>query len=70
MGNARIVGLGEYVGSIECGKSADMIVVRGNPLDDLSVLRDVAMVMTRGRLIRHPRVKRMREIDRDLDRYM
>ena len=70
LGNARILGLDEHVGSIECGKSADMIVVRGNPLDDLAALRDVAMVMTRGRLIRHPHVKRMREIDRALDRYM
>ena len=70
MGNARILGLDDYVGSVEQGKSADLIVVRDNPLDDLAVLRDVQMVMTRGRLIRDPHVRRMREIDQLLDRYM
>jgi imidazolonepropionase-like amidohydrolase len=70
MGNARILGLDDYVGSVEQGKSADLIVVRDNPLDDLAVLRNVEMVMTRGRLIRDPHVRRMREIDQLLDRYM
>ena len=70
LGNAQILGLDDYVGSIERGKSADLIVVRDNPLDNLAALRDVQMVMTRGKLIRDPRVKRMREIDQLLDRYM
>jgi hypothetical protein len=47
-----------------------MIVVRNKPLDDLTALRDVQMVMTRGKLIRNPHIKRMREIDTLLDRYM
>lgn len=60
----------DFVGSIERGKSADLIVVRDNQLDNLAALRNVRMVMTRGKLIRDPRVKRMREIDQLLDRYM
>jgi len=70
LGNAQILGLDDFIGSIERGKSADMIVVRNNPLDDLTALRDVQIVMTRGKLIRNPHVKRMREIDTLLDRYM
>ena len=70
LGNALIAGIGEETGSIEIGKSADMIVVKDNPLDDLSSLRNVTMVMAGGNLIRKPRHKQMKEIDEVLDRYM
>jgi hypothetical protein len=45
-------------------------VVGSNPLEDLSALRDVRMVALRGRLQRHPRVRRYADIDALLDRYM
>ena len=70
LGNATILGIDNETGSIEKGKYADMIVVKGNPFDDLSVLRDVTMVMAQGKLIRHPKVKRMKDIDLLLDAYM
>ena len=70
LGNAKIVGIDSETGSIEKGKSADMIVVRDNPLNDLSALRNVSMVIIKGTRIRNPRVKRMKEVDVLFDRYL
>ena len=70
LGNAVIAGIDKETGSIEPGKCADMIVVKDDPLKDLSSLRNVSMVIARGNLIRRPKHKRMREIDALLDRYM
>ena len=70
LGNAEIAGIGKETGSIEAGKCADMIVVKDNPLDDLTTLRNVTMVMARGNLIRKPKHKQIKQIDAVLDRYM
>ena len=70
MGNAQIAGIDNETGSLEKGKSADLIVVKENPLEDLTALRNVSMVMVRGRQIRNPKVKRMKYVDDLLDRYM
>lgn len=70
LGNARIVGLDAETGSIEKGKSADMIVVQANPLEDLSVLRNVSEVIVKGQRIRNPKFKRMKAVDALFDRYM
>ena len=70
MGNAQIAGIDNETGSLEKGKSADLIVVKENPLEDLAALRNVSMVMVRGKLIRNPKVKRMKYVDDLLDRYM
>lgn len=48
--NATLAGIGDITGSIEPGKSADMIVVKANPLEDLTTLRDVQTVVMAGRL--------------------
>lgn len=70
LGNAGIAGIADETGSIEVGKSADMIVVKKNPLEDLSVLRNVSMVIARGNLIRKPKHKTIIEVDEVLDRHM
>ena len=70
LGNAKIAGIDNETGSIEEGKCADLIVVTGNPLEDLSVLRHISMVMTKGTLIMNPKVKPMAGIDELLDKYM
>ena len=69
-GNATIAGIDKETGTIEAGKCADMIVVKDNPLNDLSALRNVSMVIARGKLIVKPKHKQMKAIDELLDRYM
>jgi imidazolonepropionase-like amidohydrolase len=68
-GNAAIAGIDKETGTIEAGKCADMIVVREDPLSDLNALRDVSMVVARGKLIRRPKHKRMKAIDEVIDKY-
>lgn len=46
--NAEIIGLGEQVGSIEPGKFADFMVVKGNPLKNIEDLKNVKMVVKGG----------------------
>ena len=45
---ARALGVDEHLGSIETSKLADLIVVRGNPLDDIKVARDIKLVVKDG----------------------
>jgi len=47
-GAARAMGLEGSVGSIRPGMAADVIVVRGDPLRQMAVLRDPAVVIKRG----------------------
>lgn len=68
--NAELAGIGAHTGSIEVGKSADMIVTEANPLDDLRALRNVKHVVARGKFIEHPHVKRKAEVDRELDKFI
>ena len=46
--NARILGRGDELGTIEPGKLADLIVVEGNPLFDITALGRVAVVVKGG----------------------
>ena len=38
--NARVFGLEDQIGTIEAGKQADLLVVDGDPLADISILED------------------------------
>jgi imidazolonepropionase-like amidohydrolase len=49
---AELLGLTSEVGTIERGKSADLIAVAGDPLADVRVLKRVPFVMARGRVIK------------------
>ena len=49
---ADLLGLAAEAGTIEPGKSADIVAVRGDPLADVGVLRQMNFVMARGRVHR------------------
>jgi imidazolonepropionase-like amidohydrolase len=51
LNGARVLGLEKQIGSIEEGKIADLVVVDGNPTDDISILADcenISLVMQNG----------------------
>ena len=48
---ADLLGLQDEIGTIEPGKSADIIAVAGDPLSDVTVLKRVDFVMARGRVM-------------------
>ncbi|HYN46393.1 MAG TPA: amidohydrolase family protein [Allosphingosinicella sp.] len=49
---ADLLGLAAEAGTIEPGKSADIVAVRGDPLAEIGVLRRIGFVMARGRVHR------------------
>jgi len=48
---AKVMGLDGVIGTVERGKEADLIAVRGNPLEDIRALASPAMVMKGGTVI-------------------
>ena len=45
---AELLGIEDALGTIEVGKTADIIAVKGDPIKDVSALRDVVFVMKNG----------------------
>ena len=68
--SAELAGIGTITGSIQKGKSADMIVTAQNPLEDIRVLRHLEMVMARGTMIEHPNVKKRKQVEAELDKFL
>ena len=68
--NARLAGIDSVTGSVEAGKSADLIVCDRDPLADLSALRSLHMVIKDGVRIEHPAVKKLPEVERELDKFL
>ena len=50
----RLLGLDGERGSIKVGQAADMIATAGDPLANISALKQVTFVMKDGRVIRKP----------------
>ena len=68
--NASLAGIGDETGSIEKGKKAEMIVTAKDPLADLKALRDPDMVIMRENIIRSPKVKKIPEVESELDKWL
>lgn len=51
-GGAELLGLDDKVGTVEPGKLADMVVVRGDPVEDMMTARNVQMVIKDGQVLR------------------
>ena len=47
---AMALGVADRLGSLESGKSADLLVVKGNPLDDIKAARNIRFVMKAGQI--------------------
>jgi imidazolonepropionase-like amidohydrolase len=45
---ARVMGLDKELGTVEVGKRADLIILKGNPLEDIQNTRNVEYVITNG----------------------
>lgn len=68
--NAQLAGIDKITGSLEKGKMADMIVCRHNPLKDLKSLRNLSMVVKEGHIIKNPQIKKMANVEKELDKYL
>ena len=68
--NARLAGIGDVTGSVEVGKQADLIVCTDDPLKSPSALRTLDMVVKGGYRIDKPQVKKMPEVERELNNFL
>lgn len=67
---AEMAGIGDITGTLESGKCADMIVVEKNPLEDIRALRNVDMVVTQGKVLRSPKVKKKQIVETEMDKFL
>ncbi len=70
LNSARMAGIDDVTGSIEKGKSADMIVTEKNPLDDIRALRNIDTVIFCGNIINNPKVKVKKKVSKELDKFL
>jgi imidazolonepropionase-like amidohydrolase len=49
---AEAIGIGKIAGTIEVGKEADLVAVRGDPLADIRCLNDVVLVVRAGQIVK------------------
>ena len=68
--NAEIAGIDSLTGCIAPGKCADMLITQNNPLEDLTALRYPFMVVCGGKVIEAPKIKRMKNVEKELDKFL
>lgn len=70
LGNAKIAGIDGETGSIHQGKCADFVICAQNPLESPTALRNIEAVVARGRYIPAPKVKKLPQVERELDKFI
>ncbi|MFA6755241.1 MAG: amidohydrolase family protein [Bacilli bacterium] len=65
--NASIIGLDDITGSITKGKKADLIVLNGNPFDDLRNLSRCEKIFVNGKYLKYIHCKKNKDIEKHLD---
>ena len=63
---AQFMGLGDRLGSLAEGKTASMVLLRANPLDDVRNAREIEAVFLRGQYFDRVALDRMLEATREL----
>src|SRR6185369_4537261 len=51
---SELLGMQSQIGTVEAGKFADIVAVQGDPLSDVSILKNVNFVMKGGEVYKHP----------------
>ena len=51
---AELLRWDDRIGTVQAGKLADLVAVRGNPLEDMKALEAVEFVMANGRVVKTP----------------
>lgn len=67
LGNAKVIGADKYIGSIEAGKAADLVVFENNPVENIRELSRPQTVVARGKIYSDLYVKHNKFIDDTLD---
>lgn len=55
--NARVFGIDDKVGKVSKGLLADLLIVQGNPIEDIGALRQVRYVFKGGKVVRSPLIE-------------
>ena len=50
--SAECLGLSDQIGTLQKGKSADILVVNGDPLGDITKLHDINTIIAQGKNIK------------------
>jgi len=53
---AKLLKIDDRLGTVEAGKTADLVAVEGNPLENISLLRSMKFVMKDGTTYKEPKV--------------
>ena len=50
--SAECLGIAGETGTLEVGKAADAVMVKGNPAKDIKAIHDVDTIVTQGRVVK------------------
>ncbi len=50
---AKLLNVEDRLGSLETGKLADIVAVKGDPIDNISLMKKIAFVMKEGKIYKH-----------------